>query len=511
MTPTLNWREITAWINKIRPEVKGLFVDRIIVPERPKFPNGYIKGEWSLRLTGRKQEAILLFSIRPRHPYIAFLNGRGPKASLKATHSPFDLNLSKHLKGARLLEIEALLEERIVVLWFTSIGATEKERLGLVLFLIPAAPEAFLVSISEPQTTTLLNKADINWPILTRSRTSRDTKNSQATHFQLSSSSKAPAHLVIRPEFIATSESLYRILEKELHREAFELRWQNATKSLQALLKQAKDRLRQSTTAQKEAEKEENWQEWGDLLKSALGNPPELIGRTRDVIRFGTHGSVAESIKVPCDPKLTIQEQVEKFYSNARRKQRRISESKSRSERFRETVQQLEHHLSQTPESENWPALERLERASNTRALEAPVSTGKPSKKGGATWLGKSFTSIDGMPIWVGRDKHENLELTFKCARGNDLWMHIRGKPGAHVLIPLQAGKSAPLETLLDAAHLALHYSGGSNWGKTEVDYTFKKYVKRIKDSTEASYTNNKTLLINPDRARTKKLLDSMG
>ena len=56
-----------------------------------------------------------------------------------------------------------------------------------------------------------------------------------------------------------------------------------------------------------------------------------------------------------------------------------------------------------------------------------------------------------------------------------------------------------PLETLLDAATLAIYYSGGETWGKTEVDYTFKKHVKWIKDSTEASYTHNKTLLVDPD------------
>jgi predicted ribosome quality control (RQC) complex YloA/Tae2 family protein len=541
MTPTLNWREISAFIDKIRPEVKGLFVDRIVVPERAKFPNAYIKGEWSLRLTGRKQEAVILFSIRPKHPYIAFLNGKGPKASAKATHSPFDLNLSKHLKGSRLLEVEALYKERIVIFWFSSNESSGKARLGLVLFLIPAVPEAFLVldsnfgsnssssskskskpdsisapvsaSTSDPNNSNPNPPEQPNWPIVARSRTVRDssknTDSSKNNHFfRLPSGSKAPENVIVRPELIETSESLHKIIEKELLKEAFQIRWQNAEKALRALLKQAKDRLRQSETAQREAEKEQDWKKWGDLLKSSLGSPPELIGKTRTVIHFES----GEPIAVPCDPKLSIQEQVEKFYQNARRKQRRISEAQSRSERFRETLSQLNRHLSQPSEGEDWAVLDRLERASNTRAIETTaVSGAKPSKKAGTAWLGKSFNSADGMPIWVGRDKDENLELTFKCARGNDLWMHIRGKPGAHVLIPLQSGKSAPLETLLDAAHLALHYSGGAGWGKTEVDYTFKKYVKRIKDSTEASYTNNKTLLINPDRTRIKKLLDQIG
>jgi hypothetical protein len=61
---------------------------------------------------------------------------------------------------------------------------------------------------------------------------------------------------------------------------------------------------------------------------------------------------------------------------------------------------------------------------------------------------------------------------------------------------------------LSPAAELTLFYSGGQGWGKTEIDYTFKKYVKRIRDSTEASYTQNKTLVIQSEDARLKRLLE---
>jgi predicted ribosome quality control (RQC) complex YloA/Tae2 family protein len=206
---------------------------------------------------------------------------------------------------------------------------------------------------------------------------------------------------------------------------------------------------------------------------------------------------------------------VEKFYQNAKRKNRRIAEAQLRKDRFNQTIEELKVHLTQTLSAEDWKALENLERASGRGSsilMERSKIASRGSKKAASTsWLGKAFTSRDGLPIWVGRDRHENLELTFKCSRGNDVWMHVRGKPGAHVLIPLPSGKSAPLETLIDGAHLAIHYSGGSHWGKTEVDYTFKKYVKRIKDSTEASYTHNKTLLITPDPDRIKRLLDQLG
>jgi predicted ribosome quality control (RQC) complex YloA/Tae2 family protein len=137
----------------------------------------------------------------------------------------------------------------------------------------------------------------------------------------------------------------------------------------------------------------------------------------------------------------------------------------------------------------------------DTKAIQGKGASGK----GG--WTGKVFRSREGLMILVGRSKDENLELTFKFARGNDLWMHVRGKPSAHVVIPLREKKNASLETLLDAAYLCLHYSGGVEWGKTEIDYTAKKNVKRIRDSSEASYVNNKTLIVTIDRNRLNELL----
>src|SRR4051794_27186467 len=90
----LNWKEISLLCDSFKPGIEGLFVDRIIVPDRPAFPGGYLKGESAIRLTGRRQEGTFLFSIRARHPYLGFRTGKGPKAASQATRSPFDQELS---------------------------------------------------------------------------------------------------------------------------------------------------------------------------------------------------------------------------------------------------------------------------------------------------------------------------------------------------------------------------------------------------------------------------------
>lgn len=495
MISSLNWREWELFIQKIKPEIEGLFVERVIIPEREAFPQGYLKGEWSLRLTGRRQEGVLTLSVRPRHPYLTWRSGKGPKASQKATRSAFDLSLSKHLKGARLLSCETLPKERIGVLWFSEEGK-EKSRLGLVLVFIPAVPEALLVSASR--------SPDTHWHILARSRNTEQ----KGGIYTPPSGAQAPPNPPLRSELLNPPAEYLQAIEKDLSQEAFETRLNLIQKSLKHLLKQAQDRFRQSETALKESEQEPQWQKRGDLLKASLATPPPLIHSAREVIDYET----GEKISILCDPKLTIQQQVEKFYQNARRKQKRAEEARSRMNRFEESICRFQRLLENLPQPFNWIELDKVEKTvgiSPSTVLENPSNKtqGKSNDRPGS-WLGKIFTSREGLAIWVGRSKDENLELTFKQTRGNDLWMHIRGRPGAHVVIPLQPGKSASLETLLDAAHLAIYYSGGEKWGKTEVDYTLKKYVKRIKDSTEASYTHNKTLLVEPDPHRIKRLLD---
>ncbi len=507
MTPTLNWKEAARLAQAIGPEIQGLFVDRVVIPERTSFPEGYLRHEWVIRLTGRRAEAALFFSVRPRHPYLALCLDKGPKASLAATHSPFSLNLSKSLKGAKVLGLEALPRERILVLWLTIEGtSSSKEKMGLVLCLIPAVPEALLVRAgARAGMPGSGSPEDAGWKILARSRTLDAEKS--AEFFVPPSGSQAPDAPVVREEFFARPEAFFELIEKELRAEAFEARVRNAERELKELVKQARERIRQSGAALKEAAREPDWQRYGMLLKSSLHDLP-AVGTTGE--RLLTDYATEEQVAVPCDPKLGPSEQVEKFFSMARRKQRRAEEARMRIETFSENLAGWERALAQPPPPGDWKALEVLERL----ARIAPVGPGSqaqakrsPGKGKISSWLGKTFTSKDGLMILAGRSKDENLELTFKHARGSDVWLHVRGKPGAHVLVPLTSGKSAPLETLLDAATLAIYYSGGEKWGKTEVDYTFKKYVRRIKDSTEASYTNNKTLILEADPARIKRLL----
>jgi len=518
--PFLNWKELERFCALVSPQITGAFIDRVIVPDRPKFPLGFLKGEWALRIDGKKGAHVLLCSVRAQKPSLTHLSGKGPQAAPEGTRSPFDLALSKQIRGARILGLESLPKERMAVLWLSSEGRSpDTERLGILFKLIPAQPEAFLIKVRGPFTQGTLPPGP--WPIVARSRTVRGEGSEL---FQLPDASRAPPDLPLREEVLGISPEATRrhaqVVEEALSREAWEQRVGESQRLLREKLHHAQERARQSELSGKEAENEPDWRKFGDLLKAHLHAPPTVEWEGAP----GKEGSKAfrrvqdwesgEEIRLPCDPKISdARAQIEKYYSLARRKQRRLEEALSRNSAFSESALRYQTRLDSPPEYPDWKTLEIYERDAGILRKLAQAEAAQGAKGQGKSalsarnWSGKTFVSRDGFPIWVGRTKDENQELTFKQARGNDIWLHVKARPGAHVVVPVPAGKSASLETLLDAAQLTLFYSGGQSWGKTEIDYTFKKHVKRIRDSTEASYTQNKTLVIQNDPERLKRLL----
>ncbi len=491
----LNWKELEAWVAVTLPELAGMSVDRIIVPERGRHPNGFLKGEWAIRLTRGKVERALFVDLRPRHPAVVLCPDKGPRASVQATHSPFDLALAKHLRSRTLLALEALPRERALLIWFSG---PRDGRIGLALLLIPAAPEAFLLEGA--------GSAEAGWPILARSRSLEDDGAGARPRFLPPDGAGAPADPPVRGELIADPWSAHHERERSILEAHFVERRERAERVHRENLKTARESLRQAEATLREVSHEPDWARYGDLLKSALAEPPPIVGGKRAVYDFVS----SSYVEVPCDARLKASEQVADFYRRAKRNARKREEAEGRKAAARVEASRLEEAQALRPAGVDWEALGAYEESAGmapARATSVPGASGASGREARGAWKGRQFESKEGLLILVGRNSRENLELTFKRARGNDLWMHVRGKPGAHVLIPLTTGKTASLETLLDAAALAIHFSDGADWGKTEVDYTHKKYVKRIRDSTEASYTGNKTLIAEPDSERLRRLL----
>lgn len=110
------------------------------------------------------------------------------------------------------------------------------------------------------------------------------------------------------------------------------------------------------------------------------------------------------------------------------------------------------------------------------------------------------FDVPSGSRIYVGRTPLENAEVTFRLGRPNDLWFHVQGQPGAHVILQRGDKSEPPPEDLRIAAALAALHSKAKNSPKVTVDYTQRKHVRKRPGAAPGLvfYTHPKSLLVEP-------------
>ena len=109
------------------------------------------------------------------------------------------------------------------------------------------------------------------------------------------------------------------------------------------------------------------------------------------------------------------------------------------------------------------------------------------------------FESTDGYPIYVGRNNHQNDELTFKLARKDDIWLHARKVHGSHVIIAC-GGTTPPDDTVTQAAQLAAYYAESTGGQNIPVDVTPVKQVKKTPGGKPGMviYHTYRTVIVNP-------------
>lgn len=151
--------------------------------------------------------------------------------------------------------------------------------------------------------------------------------------------------------------------------------------------------------------------------------------------------------------------------------------------------------------------------AERARLLRAPQRAPARRARDDAGPGHLSFTSIDDLPILVGRTSKENDALTMRIAKGDDVWLHVADYPGSHVVIRVPRGKPCPQETLLDAAHLAVHFSKIRGATTADVLHTQRKWITKPKKAPpgRVSVSKSSTLGLRIEADRLARLLGKLA
>jgi predicted ribosome quality control (RQC) complex YloA/Tae2 family protein len=142
--------------------------------------------------------------------------------------------------------------------------------------------------------------------------------------------------------------------------------------------------------------------------------------------------------------------------------------------------------------------------ARRAKKLQKQIKSGK-APKGRPAVHPMRVRASDGTEILVGRSARQNDAVTFSLAGPQDIWLHARQIPGAHVILKVGGRAPAP-ETLLQAAMLAASHSQARASTTIPVDYTLVRNVRRIKGAKPGlvHYSGETTLNVRPETEITR-------
>ncbi|MCL4301683.1 MAG: NFACT family protein [Anaerolineae bacterium] len=216
-------------------------------------------------------------------------------------------------------------------------------------------------------------------------------------------------------------------------------------------------------------------------------------GQKELVVPFGER-----QLKVALDPALSASENAQEYFSRYRKALRAGGEIPAQLEKItleENYLEQLEQDLLM---AENRPEIDAVAEELAAAGFRPMSRREKQQKKNATRYL--RLTAPDGATVWVGKNALQNAHLTFNRAAADDLWLHARNVPGAHVVIPTAQGLPSEADVFWAAA-VAAYYSRARNDTSAEVDVTLKKYVRAIKGAAPGlvTYRNESTLRVAPE------------
>lgn len=474
---SLSSAEVAQVVEALRPLV-GAVVQKAYVPRERVLL-------LELRVPG--QSHLLLLCAEPGRSRLGLVQGRPPSPS-----EPLALQQQAraHLVGRKLTALQLPAHERVVTLCFAD---GEGERLLIAeltgrhgnLFLLSAGQK--ILALGGPNLSQL-RPLGVGRAYLPPA--SEPPTRAEKSRF---------AGLSGEALFAAIAAH-YAERDQAMDRESLRLRLERPLKTRLARLSRTLEKVAQEAARTEAAERHRRA---GELLKTALHRVPRGASEVA-LTEYDPETGEPRQVTIALRPELSAADNLALHFRQYRRLLSGSARAAERLAQLRAEEQQLQRQLDALAGLD----LEAL--AARVRGLPAPRA---PQRAEGpqARSPFRAFHAEDGSRIWVGKGAEDNDFLSFKQARPHDLWLHARGRTGAHVVVPLPRGAEVKPEVLLDACALAVHFSDAKGEPRAEVSYLPAKYLRKPKGGRPGAviYSQEKTLSFVVEPARIARLLAS--
>ncbi len=255
----------------------------------------------------------------------------------------------------------------------------------------------------------------------------------------------------------------------------------NHKKSVNKKINILRDNIKKETIANK-AKKE------ADLLAANLYR----IEEKSEEITLEDFYDENKVIVIKLDPRKTAWENINDLYSRSKKIKTSIIYAKKDIPKQKDLLEYLDQLEDFINRAANTNDLDEIREEMFENKLIKKKSKDKRKQKASKPLHYRTNNNAD---IYVGKNSKQNDYITLKLARKDDLWFHVKDRPGSHVILKADNIHEDDIQI---AAYLAAKNSSISNDNKVDVDYTEKKHVNKAKGAKAGMvyYENFSTMTI---------------
>ena len=376
----------------------------------------------------------------------------------KVYNAPFDVILAKRFNRANVLHVALLNNDKIIRIK-TSIASAYKEEITYLQIEFTGKYTNIIILDENNVVLEALRHVDLFSSF-------REVRVGQKLL------DVPPAPFVAKEYPLEDVEKfLYEVYEKEQNTKLESLKKQKIAFLEKKLKKLQKlyEKLDSKESLEKEAQKSEHL---GNLV---LSNVQNIKPYAREIELDDYDGSkVQVTLNKAYPTPFMISEM---FFSKSKKAKQRAKHLHIEEESLRSKIEHLKLFINVVKEAKDVAKIELLfpKRVQNKKI--------KHNDSIEVFW-------VEGYKVQLGKNEKGNIEL-LKNARAKDIWLHMKDRPSAHVIITTDK-QNLPQNIILAAARLCVEFSTASK-DRFLVDYTPRREVT-IQNGANVLYNKYKTI-----------------
>ncbi|TCI37741.1 MULTISPECIES: NFACT family protein [unclassified Exiguobacterium] len=304
--------------------------------------------------------------------------------------------------------------------------------------------------------------------------------------------------IVSEERYDSSREVLDRFYYEKANRDRVKQQAHDVERLLKSELERNQLKRKRLLEDMKATERSDELQKYGELLTTYLFQLEKGMKVAHVVDYYDEDGAM---IDIPLDPLKTPNENAQRYYKKYNKLKVAKIEVQKQIELNETEISYLETLVAQLDVAAPRDIVEIREEL----AEGGYIRQKRQKKKQTAKVALEGYTSSTGVEFYVGKNNTQNDYLTFKFARRDEVWLHVKDIPGSHVIIR----STEPDETtLLEAATVAAYFSKARASSGVPVDYTKARYVKKPSGAKPGFviYTDQQTVYVTPDEQLVKSL-----